>query len=181
MLRKKIRVLVSKSLIWVFFGFFLQVNLGCQRDDICPQSTQTTPMLNISFFDTEDPEIPKPPVNLTVRAVFYDTIIQFRGNESSLQLPLRLDAQATEYEFILNAPAVPEDGEEDPENISNLDRITFSYTPEQIYINRACSFKVNFLNLNAQLEPDGNTWINTIIVEEENIENETDTHIIIYH
>lgn len=181
MFRKKIIVGISKSLCWVLLGFFLQLNLGCQRDDICPESTPTTPMLNVSFFDTEDPEIPKPPVNLTVRAVFYDTIIQFRVNKSSLSLPLRLDAQATQYEFILNAPAVPQEGEAAPEDISNRDLITFSYTPEQIYTNRACGFKVNFLNLNAQLDGDGIPWINTIIVEEENIENETDTHIIIYH
>lgn len=181
MLRKKIKGQIGKSLLLGVFVFFLQFNTGCQRDDICPVSTQTTPMLIISFLDAADQETPKPPVNLTVRAVFYDTIIQARGNEALLRLPLRLDAQATEYEFILNAPETPEEGEEAPEDISNLDRITFSYTPEQIYINRACSFKVNFLNLNASLENDGNPWINTITVEEENIENETEPHIIIYH
>lgn len=181
MFREKIKFWGVKSPVLVLIVFLHLINLGCQRDDICPQSTSTTPMLNVSFFDTNDPEIPKPPVNLTVRAVFYDTIIQFRGNESSILLPLRLDAQATEYEFILNAPILPEEGEETPEDISNRDLITFSYTPEQIYLNRACGFKVNFLDLNAQLEGEGNPWINTIIVEEENIENETDTHIIIYH
>ena len=181
MLRKKIIGQVSKGFVLAGFVFFLQLNTGCQRDDICPVSTQTTPMLNISFVDVEDRETPKPPVNLTVRAVFYDTIIQARGNEALLRLPLRIDAQATEYEFILNAQETPGEGDEDPEDISNMDRITFSYTPEQIYINRACSFKVNFLNLNASLEDDDNPWINTIIVEEENIENETEPHIIIYH
>src|SRR5690606_17027974 len=133
--------------------------------DICPESTQTTPMLIISFLDAEDQETPKPPVNLTVRAVFYDTIIQARGNVALLRLPLRLDAQATEYEFILNAPETPVEWEAAPEAISNLDRITFSYTPEQIYINRACSSIVNFLKFNARLEHDLNPSINTNLVE----------------
>lgn len=159
--------------------FLLQLNFGCQRDDICPASTQTTPLLNISFFDSLERDIPKPPVNLRVKATDFDTIILDRVNVAEISIPLRTDINATEYEFILNAT----DDEDDDDDISNIDIINFTYTSEEIYINRACSFKVNYLNLNATLRAanDDNTWINSITVEERNIENETTTHIIIYH
>lgn len=165
----------------VLVCFLLQLNSGCQRDDICPASTQTTPLLNISFFDALERDIPKPPVNLRVKAADFDSIFLNRVNVAEISIPLRTDVNATEYEFILNAPATNDDGEDD--NISNTDIINFIYTPEEIYINRACSFKVNYLNLNATLRTanDDDTWIRSITVEEQNIENETTTHIFIYH
>lgn len=181
MFRKTINKRSWKVTGFILSCFLLQLNTGCQRDDICPESTQTTPLLNISFFDALETDIPKPPVNLTVRSIDFDTIILRRVNDVEISIPLRTDVNATEYEFILNAPATTDDGEVDDN--SNTDVINFTYTPEEIYINRACSFKVNYLNLNARVrsEDDDNTWIRLISVEEENIENETITHIIIYH
>lgn len=180
MFRKKIIKSNRKFAGLIVISFLLQLSSGCQRDDICPASTQTTPLLNISFFDALERDIPKPPVNLRVKAADYDSIFLNRVNVAEISIPLRTDVNATEYEFIINAP-VTEDGEND--NNSNTDIINFTYTPEEIYINRACSFKVNYLNLNTTLRTanDDNTWINSIIVEEENIENETTTHIFIYH
>lgn len=162
----------------------LQLNFSCQRDDICPASTQTTPLLNISFFDAIENDIPKPPQNLRVKAIDFDTIIVNRANDVEISIPLRTDINATEYEFILNAPATTNnDDDDDDDDISNTDIINFTYTPEEIYINRACSFKVNYLNLSATLRTanDEDSWISSIEVEEENIENETTIHIIIYH
>lgn len=155
--------------------FFIMMTLGCQRDDICSAATQTTPMLLISFFDAEDPNTPKPASNLLVREIFYDTLIYNRESAAEIRIPLRLDSGTTEYEFILNAPA------EGATNDSNSDRITFSYDPEEIYISRACSFKVNFRNLEAEISPENNLWIQSITIVEENIENETSAHIHIYH
>lgn len=161
----------------VLVGFLLSASAGCQRDDICPASTQTTPMLRISFFDAEEPDIPKPPVNLRVKASDYDSIFLNRVNVAEISIPLRPDATVTDYDFIINA----QDLNQEPGENTNLDRIRFSYTPNEEYINRACSFRVTYLGLNANIEEDSNRWINSILVQEENIENETNPHIYIYH
>ncbi|CAN5284359.1 hypothetical protein BH23BAC2_BH23BAC2_13080 [soil metagenome] len=174
MLRKKVEF-TRPGIIKIFLVCLLiQVSIGCQRDDICSAATQTTPMLNIVFFDAEDPDLPKPPSNLIIREIHYDTIIHDRVNSSELRIPLRPDANTTRYEFILNAPV-----EGSPDE-SNSDLVLFTYDPREIYISRACSFKVNFMDLEAELE-SGDNWIQEISVEVENIENETQPHIIIYH
>jgi len=175
---KKISI---RGLILLFLGTIMHVNNGCQRDDICPATTQTTPLLRIAFVDAEDPEIPKPPVNLRVKVADYDSIFLNRVNVSEISIPLRPNMNFTEYEFILNAPVIPAEGEEEPEDNSNTDRITFAYSPNEEYINRACSFRVSYLDLNATVPSDNDRWISTILVEESNIENETDIHIYIYH
>lgn len=169
----------NKFLVAVFSGV-LFLSLSCQRDDICPAAVNTTPLLRISFFDIEEADIPKPAVNLRVMAAGYDEILINRQSLSEISIPLRTDVDITEYDFILNAPVIT-DGSPPADENSNTDRIVFTYARDEEYINRACSFKVNFLELNANVRPDDNRWINAIIVREVNIENETDTHIFIYH
>ena len=175
MFRTKINLLnqAFKALTLIVLMAF--VLTGCQRDDICSAATQTTPMLLISFFDEEDPETPKPAPNLLVRELSYDTIIYNRESAAEIRIPLRVDTETTEYEFTLNAPAT------DAEDESNTDRITFSYNPEEVYISRACSFKVKFMDLEARIIEDNESWIQSFTIEEENIENETSVHIFIYH
>jgi len=181
MLREKIKKNFFKCVILLVFCGILQLNNSCQRDDICPATTQTTPLLRIAFVDFEDPEIPKPPVNLRVKAADYDSIFLNRVNVAEISIPLRPNMDFTEYEFILNAPLIPAEGEDEPEDNSNTDRISFAYSPNEEYINRACSYRVSYQNLSATISGDNDRWISTILVEESNIENETDIHIYIYH
>lgn len=176
-----LRTKIKKSRLLVGILCLILLSGSCQRDDICPESTEITPMLRISFFDSEETDNPKPPVNLRIRAVEPDTVIYARANVTEISIPLRTDLDITTYEFILNAPAAPVEGEEEPEDNSNIDVINFIYSREEIYINRACSFKVNYRDLRTSLGEGDQRWISSIIVEEDNIENETDTHIFIYH
>ena len=178
MLRKKIKEFDLK-ILGIGLIFLALINFSCQRDDICPDSTPITPLLRISFFDFENPEIPKPPTNLRVRAADMDSIFLNRVNLSEINIPLKTDVDFTEYEFILNAQTIT-----DSVSNSNTDKILFTYARSEIYINRACSYKVNYIDLRVAPQPmeeDTDRWIKNIVVEEENIENETNTHILIYH
>ncbi len=179
MLRKKIKEFDLKILLGVGLIILALINFSCQRDDICPDSTPITPLLRISFFDLENPEVPKPPTNLRVKAADMDSIFLNRVNVSEISIPLKTDVDFTDYEFILNAQVSTEN-----DSVSNTDKIRFTYARNEIYINRACSYKVNYINLKASpqtLAEDADKWIKNIVVEEENIENETNTHIFIYH
>ena len=145
---------------------------SCQRDDICPATTDVTPMINIAFFDSLETDVPKPPVNLRVKAADYDSIFVNRYNDDVISIPLRPDVDITEYEFTINAPVIPTEGEEEPTENTNMDRLIFTYSSEEFYVNRACSYKVNYLGLQVIPGPeDTNRWIDRIIVEESNIVN----------
>jgi hypothetical protein len=181
MFRKKIKKRSWNLSLIILICFVLPINSGCQRDDICPVSTPTTPLLRISFFDVNERDVPKPPTNLRIKAADLEPILPDRVNVSEISIPLRPNANVTEYQFILNATGSPATGQDPPADNSNTDRILFSYTPEQVYINRACSYKVNYLNLTAIVQQDNNNWIRSITVQERNVENETSTHIFIYH
>lgn len=182
MFGKKIKL---QNSIRIFLSLFavLLISIGCQRDDICPESTLTTPLLKIGFFEA-DPEvvgdtIPKPPTNLSVRAEGVDRDYLIRVNSSEISIPLKTDVNLTTYEFILNAPANSEST-----SAGNTDKVEFTYARIEEYINRACSFKVTYINLDATLEeesPDTNNWIKRIKVEQSTIEDEKITNISIFH
>ena len=40
-----------------FIYLFLIVILSCEKDDICPETTQTTPRLVIEFYDLTNPDV----------------------------------------------------------------------------------------------------------------------------
>ena len=62
-----------------------------------------------------------------------DTLDIFSGD--SIAIPLRNNSNFSKYEFILNSGS---------EN-SNNDTIQFEYSRYDLYINRACGFKSNYI------------------------------------
>ncbi|SDS29079.1 DUF6452 family protein [Christiangramia echinicola] len=177
-----------------FYSLLLTIVLiastGCQRDDICPETTDTTPLLIIRFYDVEDPEELQAPQNLGINEegneeyVFIrnennrdQTITYERFTGDSLAIPLRTDEDLTAFEFTINNT---EAGEED--GIKNTDVITFTYGRNEEYINRACAYKIAYVGLKVNLEneEDGTQWIQDIQIEEANIEDQNQAHVSIY-
>ena len=154
----------------IILGFLsLIIFAGCQRDDICPETVDTTPMLVINFYDNNSQNEPRRSVNLTIREVGRETLdtLLYRVNSESIRIPLKTAQNSTKYEFVYNGPLYNEEGEivEDEDNNleTNTDIIEFTYEPEEEYINRACSFKVNYLNIDYIIEggEDGR-WISSM-------------------
>lgn len=161
------------------FLFLLSLSSACQRDDICPASTITTPLLLVNFYDAEEPDIPKTAPRLRVKATDYDSLYINSESVTEIAIPLRTDRDITGYDLTINAPVVV-DGQEPDDSNANLDQITIGYSREEEYLNRACGFRMNYTGLTVNREDDENNWIQRIIVEE-NPENETVTRIAIYH
>ncbi|MDT0676314.1 DUF6452 family protein [Autumnicola musiva] len=154
---------------------------GCQKDDICPASTQTTSLLIIRFYDIEDRETPQPPLNLRISAVG-DTAIYTNDlfNADSIAVPLRTDADITAYEFTFNY--AEEEDPESPVEQNNTDTISFSYIREQEYLNRACSFKIDYSGLKVEVEPgEDEAWIEDFQIEQEEVIDETEAHLSLYY
>jgi len=153
---------------------------SCQRDDICPETTQTTPKLVIEFFDINNPEQLKSVPRLNVKAegeenFFFET----SENVSTITIPLRTTENFTNYTFVRN-----NDLPEDSEALTNEDQVRFNYAVNLEYVSRACSYKAEFLDFNTNLVDEEETvnWIKGIEVQQPNeILDEQNTHLYIYH
>ena len=162
---------------------------GCEKDDICPGTTPTTPRLVLEFYEKNNPAILKTVTNLKAVAtgvtngvVFNDALpitdnTRYLANTNKISLPLKINAETTEYTLTLNATST------NPA-ILNADKITFNYTTKEIYVSRACGYKTNFDLDGSPVQEtnaiDNNKWISNIVVETPNIETENETHIKIY-
>lgn len=163
---------------------------GCQRDDICAESIETTPLLIIRFYDIEDPNELKTPQNLSIRSVNSDStdfvintgsgnaVEYFRYTRDSLAIPLRTNNDLTEYVFTLNT----EEGDTTATNTGLRDTISFTYGREEEYINRACAYKVSYVGLKTNVEggADGPNWIQDVQIEEPNVEDQNQAHVSIF-
>jgi hypothetical protein len=167
-----------KKILFSCFFFLITVSLfiSCERDDICAEATVTTPKLVIDFFFDDNTQGVRNVVDLEVREVNKDTSDVFGVfNASSIAIPLKTDAIETSYVFNLNSQ---------DESGGLTDTLIFSYATERIYVNRACGFKVNFIDFSARLvnpsdNPEG--WVQNIRIDESIIENESETHLSIFY
>ncbi|WP_298538526.1 DUF6452 family protein [uncultured Aquimarina sp.] len=151
---------------------------SCERDDICAEDTPTTPFLIIKFIDDVTVSDIKQPVDLEVRSTdpLITSTVPDVVSRDSIMIPLRVDSQITEFEFIINAT-------NDDTTLANGDIVSFEYTPVEEYVSSACGFKVNFQGLTSTLtqEEDEGNWIKRITIEEDNVTNETAAHVFIFH
>lgn len=176
-------MLNKKSIILLFL---ISTFWNCERDDICADSTPTTPRLLIEFNDIDNFENSKAVRQLTVIGIDSDgndinTLIS-RTNTNEIALPLRVDAEGiantTRYKLIRDADF---DTDDNPNTISNTDIITITYLPEFVYVSRACGFKSIFNALGIANENDNDIWILAEQLNTENVENENNAHITLFH
>tara|TARA_R110002049_G_scaffold309298_2_gene520498 strand:- start:20746 stop:21291 length:546 start_codon:yes stop_codon:yes gene_type:complete len=174
-------------LIATFFlvAFFV---ISCERDDICPESTQTTPKLVIQAYDAAVQENRKNIFGLRIQGIDNDNVLEGYNiiTEDDLVLPLRTDATTTQYSLrkdtSINNNGTPEDASDDFFN-GNEDIITITYTTEQVYVSRACGYKTIFNNVSLTIEPDSDNWILSRQTTSDNqtLENEQAALFNIYH
>ena len=150
----------------ITFSFLLFTS--CQKDDICPESTETTPLLQIEFFDAEDPETLKVVEDLMIIEVETNDTLLGPETTNNVNIPLRTTQSFTEYRFISNSGSETE----------NEDLVRFDYLPNPDYINRACGFKIEFLDLTMNRPAGEESWIISDVIVIDDIENEAETHHI---
>jgi hypothetical protein len=171
-----------KKIILLLFVIALSFS-GCEKDDICDANTVTTPRLVISFYDVNNSSVSKNVTNLKIIGEGITEGITFNGstliNGSTVSIPLKTDADATTFSFILNY------GSTNPALV-NEDILRFNYVREELFVSRACGFKTNY-TLDPQtpyVHTDAATadqkWIQYIAVKNSIIANENETHLEIY-
>lgn len=152
---------------------------GCERDDICAEGTPTTPFLIIKFIDDEtriETDI-KRPVELQIRAVGFDSIIDIGTVRDSIMIPLRTNVVNTEFEFTINSDT------SNDATAPNTDIVNFEYEPIEEYVSSACGFRVVYNAITASVANEEGTgnWIKGILERTTNVTDETSAHIFIYH
>lgn len=173
------------------------LSFSCEKDDICVEGTIATPLLVIEFFDIADTsgeDVAKNVTGLWVEAVdpnteviggvtfIVDPIQTTAQSTNTVSIPLRTQEMSTEYLFISNYEL-----DDDDNQLGNVDRLTFNYETQEIFLSRACGYVTNY-TLNETdgvvVTDDGDNWIditNGIQISEMNVQNETVTHVKIFH
>lgn len=173
-----------KSLVFAVIALSLAINLSCEKDDICAETTATTPHLIIKFFDVNIPADTKAVSGLSVigegLAEGYEVV--YNTTKDSIILPLRFQDEnvltTTRFELKKNTNF---DTDTNTETASNTDIIEVSYTPKFVYVSRACGYKSIFENAQITIEADTENWIFNYDIINSTIENEKAAHINIYH
>jgi hypothetical protein len=158
--------------------------LTCESDDICPESTQTTPRIVITFYDINNPNEKKNIESLgiyTVNNGQINIIEGFNGvNTDSIAIPLRDDELESNFKFskdFSDATVIPS---------GQTNHVYFNYEINEFFVSRACGFINNYnLSLALPYDPadasDPTSWISDIIILNDSITNENLSHVKILH
>lgn len=143
--------------------------VGCEPDDICVEGSTGTSELIIIFHDIDNPESRKEIQNLNVVGSInqndFESLV-FTTSDS-ITLPLRKFSSSTNYKFVLN-----------DENNMIVDELTIFYTPNDIFINRACGFKTIFEELNVSYSSN---WIKNVVILNNTLSGNNNANIKILH
>ncbi|WP_052158196.1 DUF6452 family protein [Lacinutrix jangbogonensis] len=168
-----------KKIITLLLLFFC-IAFSCERDDICDEDTPTTPRMIVEFRDVTLTDNPKNVTKLRVED-FDDATRVLEGydivTEDQMILPLRTDANETKYR-------VYRDYVDTNGTISgNPDVITIQYGTKEVYVSRACGYKIIFENVEIIIEPDTDNWMDFAPSENDNqsVINEDEIHFTIRH
>ncbi len=166
------RIPYIHPIVWLVVA--IVILQSCERDDLCSSTFQVTPNLVIEFYDINDPETPKPVLNFGFVAVgTTDTIVL--SNISEISLPLRTNQNNTTYLFVTNT---------NNDATLNVDEVRFNYAISDVYVNRACGFRTEFLDFQAlrvSAQAPETNWIRNLSVQRSNIRDENEAHLYIFH
>lgn len=161
-------------LLLVALGLF---TWNCEKDDICDEATSTTPRIVLHFYDAANPTLEKNITNLRAAGDGSGADPIDVTGVAEVKLPLKTTGDATTYHLILNSTST---------TLDNEDVLTFNYARNEIFVSRACGYKMIF-QLDAAtpfIQSEGETpdgaWMQGIQVTQPNVENENEVHISVY-
>ena len=96
-----------------------------------------------------------------------------RGTKDSIVLPLKIQENIVQFEFIINQGTSNE----------NIDTLQINYKRFDSFINSACGFRSNYIleKPPATILNPGNNWIKGFTILRDTISDETNAHLGILH
>lgn len=156
---------------------------GCEKDDICSSSEQTTPNLVVAFYNYDDQDIPNTK-KVTAYALLDNQADpkEIVSNGGEIILPFRLDQQSVTWVL------------ESSQTINNQvitlrDTLEFKYHINTTYLNKACGYISTFsLNQDGSSPVLNNTpgqqsghWIRQYSTQTNEIVNQDEPHFKIFY
>lgn len=163
--------------------------ISCEKDDICAEATSTTPKLVIDFYDVIDSETPKAVSRLLVYGLSEAGEItplqgQTQSNKTTVSVPLQTGLDETRIvlhrDFEIDDNGTP-DNPDDDIILGNPEELRILYTREDIYVSKACGFKIIYNDLGLTSIPDTDNWIINSEILNSTVENELSAHVKIFH
>lgn len=177
-----------KYLFLPIFVLVIGITASCERDDICPESTPTTPSLIITAFDVDEQDNKKNIFGFRIQGVDIDEVLTGYNvvTNDSIVLPLKTHTNTSQYKLHSNYTYDDNDTPEDTSDDiigGNQDIINISYTTENVFVSRACGYKTIFKTVEITVEDDGDNWIQLIqpLNNPQSVENETAAHFNLFH
>jgi len=156
----------------IFFIVCLLILSSCEKDDICLEGTPATPRLIVVFRDYQNTAVKKSVENLVIQGFNQEETLQtFTGD--SIALPLRKNFEFSQFKLSFNL---------DTDSLI-ADSLQFNYDRFDLYINRACGYKSNYVfqEPSHYLLTKSDGWIQNIEKSKDTISDEQNTHLVIYH
>ncbi len=152
---------------------------ACEKDDICEGGTSETPNVVINLYDGFDTEQLKVATKIAMIAQgFSDTI--FYKNTNKIEVPLQINTNETQWSLLLYVPPTVSGND----TIIKQNDVRFNYETHEFYVSKACGYKVDFYNFNANLisnDSTGNSWIHNISNLTREITSDDHAHINLYY
>ncbi len=133
---------------------------SCENDDFCAEAS--TPRLVIGFYDVDNSETYKE-VPIYVWATEKDSLYSLVVVDSIL-VPLDTQNNTATYNLATT-------------NI--VDQFVFSYTTKDEFISESCGYVSTFNDFSIDSHTDN--WIERVEISTTTIDNETATHVKVYH
>jgi hypothetical protein len=162
--------------------FCLTTIISCEKDDICSESTLTTPRLIITFKDVADPDQSKAVESLGVYAIVNNEMILLdgiNGTTDSIAIPLNNGDEFSHFKFYKDFT--------NNDVISGISNdIYINHSNSSVYISRACGFSNNFIitsffNYNPNNDQPEITWVSEYEIVNSLVSNENQSHVEILH
>ncbi|PWH10409.1 hypothetical protein DEJ39_06565 [Bacteroidetes bacterium SCGC AAA795-G10] len=146
---------------------------NCERDDICIEEIRESPDLIILMLDIENKIERKAPSDFSILAIGNNKELPARGSLDSVVLPLKIQENIVQFEFIINQGTSNE----------NIDTLQINYNRFDNFINSACGFRSNYIleKSPATILNPGNNWIKGFTILRDTISDETNAHLGILH
>ena len=155
---------------------------ACEKDDICPPETATTPYLKLGFYDLQDQEITKAVPRLRIVGAGQDiTVGTFadRTTQVGVSLPLKNYDTSTSF-YLVQDSASDSTGLE----TGNVDLLEINYQTNERFVSRGCGYAVTYTLNQVTNNPEGNdgdSWIKALEITESGVEPQDTLHVKIYH
>ena len=145
---------------------------SCERDDICIVSVTESSDLIILMLDQNNVNNRKIPAGFSIRALGTQNILQGIVSDS-LSLPLKIQENNVQFEFILNLGLDNE----------NIDTLQINYQRFDDFINAACGYRSNYIleTIPAIILNPGDNWIKGFTILKDTISDENHAHLGILH